>query len=228
MTKKILALITCAFCLVSLNACGKTVYVQDGESKLVMNGNGMAESDSLDTLLTRAQNVSNIRYDIVSGEPKTTQKFWFKGKKMRMEADKTVSIFDQEDQVMYIYTPAENKAIKMSLALGQQTEKSIIDEIASLNNYKPEVIGNEVIEGKNCLVIQYKWGSTITKQWLWKKYGLPVKIETDDGKTKTAVTYENFDFSPIPDNMFELPKDVQITDMTNLPDLKDFKLPEIK
>jgi hypothetical protein len=229
--KKILPLIFCLFCLASLNACGKNVYVQDGESKLVMNGNGLAESDSLDVLLGRAKNVSNIRYDISSIDAKgavTTQKFWFKGKMMRMEADKTVSIFDQENQVMYIYTPAENTAIKMSLGLGQQNQESIIDEAVGLDQYKPEVIGNEVIDGKNCLVIQYKWGSTITKQWLWKKYGLPIKIESDDGKIKTSVTYENLDFSPIPDNMFELPKDVKITDMTNLPDLKDFKLPEIK
>lgn len=204
------------------------MYVQDGESKLVMNGNGLAESDSLDMLLRRARTVSNIRYDIVSGEPQTIQKFWFKGKKMRMEADKAVSIFNQDDQVVYVYNPAENTAIKMSLGLGQQTQKSIVDEATGLDQYQPEVIGNEVIDNKNCLVIQYKWGSTITKQWLWKKYGLPVKIETDDGKTKTTVTYENFDFGSIPDNMFELPQDVKITDMTNLPDLKDFKLPEIK
>jgi outer membrane lipoprotein-sorting protein len=231
MNKKIFFLIICLFCLVSLSACGKSIYVQDGESKLVMNGNGMAESDSLDTLLDRVKNVSNIRYDILSTDAKgtvITQKFWFKDKKMRMEADKTVTIFDQANQSMYIYTPAENTAIKMSLGLGQQTQESIIDEASGLDQYKPEVIGNEVIDGKNCLVIQYKWGGTITKQWLWKKYGLPVKIETDDGKAKSTVTYENFDFSVIPENMFELPVDVKITDMSNLPDLKDFKLPEIK
>lgn len=228
MNKKILILIIGLFCLVSLGGCKQTVFVQDGDSKLVMTGNNLAESDSLDTLLGRVKNVSNIRYDIVSGDPKITQKFWFKGKMMRMEADNTVSIFNLADQVMYLYTPAENKAIKMSLGLGQQNEESIVDKASNLDQYKLEVIGNEVIDGKNCLVIQYKWGSIATKQWLWKKYGLPVKIETDDGKSKTVVTYENFDFSVIPDNMFELPKDVKITDMSNLPDLKDFNLPEIK
>jgi hypothetical protein len=114
------------------------------------------------------------------------------------------------------------------LALGQQKEETIIDKTVGLEQYNPEVVGAEVIDGKNCIVIQYKWGSTLTKEWLWKKYGLPVKIETDDGKTKSAVTYENFDFSLIPDNMFELPKDAAITDMSNLPNLKNFKLPEIK
>ena len=227
MRKKIFILTLVTLTLLGLSAC-KKAYVQDGESNLVMNGTNMAESDSLDILLGRAKNVSNIRYDIVSADAKTIQKFWFKGKKMRMEAEKTVTIFNQEDQVMYIYTPAENKAIKMSLGLGQQKEESIADQAANLDQYKPEVIGNEVVDGKNCLVIQYKWGSTISKEWLWKKYGLPIKIETTDGKNKTTVTYENFDFSVIPDNMFELPKDVQITDMTNLPNINDFKIPEIK
>ncbi|MCX6745245.1 MAG: hypothetical protein NTX82_07030 [Candidatus Parcubacteria bacterium] len=228
--KKIIFLLAGLFLLVVLTGCKKT-FVQDGSPTLVMGNNNMAESDSLDILLGRAKNVNNIRYDIASKDAEgkaMIQKFWFKDKKMRIEADKTVSIFDQDDQAMYIYTPAENKAIKMSLGLGQQKEKSIIDEAGGIDQYKPEVIGNEVIDGKNCLVIQYKWGSTITKEWLWKKYGLPIKIETDDGKDKTIVIYQNFDFSVIPDNMFELPKDVQITDMSNLPDIKDFNLPEIK
>lgn len=198
---------------------------------MVMNGNGMAESDSIAELLGRVKNIENIRYDSIMTDAlgmNSKQSFWLKGQKMRLETEKTVSIINQEDKVMYIYAPADNKAIKTSLGLGQQKEESIVDTAANLEQYKPEVIGNEVIDGKNCLVIQYQWGSTTTKEWLWKKYGLPVKIETDDGKSKTIVTYENFDFSVIPDNMFELPKDVQISDMSNLPNINDLKLPEIK
>ena len=228
--KKILFLAICLFLFVALAGC-KRSFVQDGAQTLVMSNNNLAESDSLDILLGRAKKVNNIRYDIVSKDDQgkdTIKKFWFKDRKMRMEEDQTVSIFNLEDLVMYIYTPSENKAIKTSLGFGQQKEESIIDEATSLDQYKPEVIGNEVIDAKNCLVIQYKWGSTVTKEWLWKKYGLPVKIETDDGKEKTSVIYQSFDFSVIPDNMFELPKDVQITDMSNLPDLKDLNLPKIK
>jgi hypothetical protein len=77
-------------------------------------------------------------------------------------------------------------------------------------------------------MIQYRWGSTTTKECIWKKYGLPLKIETNDGKTTAVVTYSSFDFSVIPDNMFELPKDVTITDMSSMPTLNDFILPEIK
>ncbi len=228
--KKFLFLFIGLIMLVVLGGC-KRSFVQDGEQTLVMGNSNLAESDSLDILLGRTKNIKNIRYDIVTKDAAGAdmiQKFWFRENKMRMEADKAVSIFNQEDQTMYIYTPSANTAVKMSLGLGQQKEKSIIDEADSISQYQPEVIGSEVVDGKNCLVIQYKWGGTTTKEWLWQKYGLPVRIETDDGKVTTVVNYENFDFSVIPDNMFELPKDVQITDMSNLPDLKDFNLPEVK
>jgi outer membrane lipoprotein-sorting protein len=233
--KIILLIVFLVALLMILNGCNK-VYVQDGEHQLVMNGNGMVETEDFKELLSRAQKVSNISYEVKIVEPdgKTIpQQFWLKDKKMRfktiVDSKETISIFDQDNNVIYIYTPSENKALKMSLHLGQDTEKSIIDTAVDLENYQPEIIGNETIDNKNCLIIQYKFGGYLTKEWLWKKYGLPVKIESETPDGKVITSYENFNFSPIADNMFELPGGIEITDLSaSLPDINNLNLENIK
>ncbi|OGY41223.1 MAG: hypothetical protein A2Y82_02215 [Candidatus Buchananbacteria bacterium RBG_13_36_9] len=233
--KKFLSLILCLFCVISLAGCKKN-YVQDGEDQLVMNGNNMAETENLNDLLNRAQKVSNISYEVKIIEPdgKTIpQQIWLKDKKMRFKAmvdsKETISIFDQDNNFIYIYTPSENKALKMSLHLGQDTEKSIIDTAVALENYQPEIIGKETIDNKNCLIVQYKFGGYLTKEWLWKKYGLPVKIESETPDGKVISSYENFNFNPIADNMFELPGGIEITDLSaSLPDINNLNLENIK
>ena len=233
--KTILSLISLLSLSLLLNGCNK-VYVQDGEDQLVMNGNNMAETENLNNLLNRAQKVSNISYEVKMIDPKgkiTPQQIWLKDKKMRfkttVDSKEIISIFDQDNNFIYIYTPSENKAIKMSLHLGQGTEKSIVDKAADLEQYQPEIIGTETIDNKNCLIIQYKFGGYLTKEWLWKKYGLPIKIESETPDGKVITSYENFNFNPIADNMFELPGGIEITDLSSgLPNINGLNLDNIK
>lgn len=230
---QIIILVICLVVIVVLGGCKKQ-YVQDGEHELVMRNNALAESEDINELLNRAQKVKNISYDLKTITPankESKSRFWLKGDLMRFETEadgkKTVTIYDGENNVSYIWDLAANSATKMSMGFGREQVKSITEETAALDKNKIQVTGSEVLDEKNCLVVEYKWGSLTTKAWLWKKYGLPIKIESDDTKEKQTITYENFNFGVIPDKMFQVPDDVALTDLTrmNLSKFNDIKLP---
>ena len=126
---------------------------------------------------------------------------------MTMQGITTVSIIDQDAKTMYTYMPAQNMAMKTSL---DQAQEPAAAEAASMADYNPKTVGTESIDGKTCLVVEYTAEQTTTKMWIWKDRGLPVKMEMTATEGKTTIEYKNYDFSDIPDSMFELPSGVQI------------------
>ena len=84
---------------------------------------------------------NNVSFEMVvsrDGQPKTTYKTWIKGDDMRMEtierddqgnAREVITIILNSKNVMYVYYPGENTAIKMKLvatcdSLGRDPTKS--------------------------------------------------------------------------------------------------------
>lgn len=213
---KILILIACGILLLSLSAC-KKVYVQDGDQELVLHTNLTAESNSLPELLKRAQNVANVYYEMVITDAKgnaSDKKVWLSGQKMKIESNDLVTILDRENNLIYTYKPSENKATKMNLAIGQQREESIVDLSGDLNNYKLQNVGQETIGNKNCLIYLHQSGkSDSQKVWLWQVYGLPIKIEDTGAFGKITTVFQNFDFTPIPDVVFNLPGNIAVNNL---------------
>ena len=126
---------------------------------------------------------------------------------MSMEGITTVSIIDQDAKTMYTYMPAQNMAMKTSY---DQAQESATQEAGSITDFNPKTVGTESIDGKTCLVVEYTDEQSTTKMWIWRDRGLPVKMEMTTTEGKTTIEYKNYDFSDIPDSMFELPSGVQI------------------
>jgi len=179
------------------------------------------EAESLTEILGKAVGISSLKYDMVVtpvGEAAVTTKMWRKGEKMRMEGtfegQSMVYLVDVGEQLAYIYFPAENTAMKISLGKAQETTgESPTEQSESVTQYNPVTLGTEILDGKSCLVIEYTTETEETKSWVWIEYGLLIRIEstTDDGILVAEL--KNIDFSAIADSMFELPAGVRMLEI---------------
>jgi len=171
-------------------------------------------ADTLSTILGRAQNILTMKYTMVvtmPGVPATSTVTWVKKNKMRMEMSAggiaTVNIIDIDAGVMYTYMPAQNIAMKMSIP---QTSESAKQEAGSIAGYNPENLGTESVDGTVCYVFRYSVSGNTEKMWISKDHGLPVKMEITSSQGTIITEFKNYDFSDIPDSMFELPAGVQM------------------
>jgi outer membrane lipoprotein-sorting protein len=174
----------------------------------------------LNSILGKSAGISSVKYDMVTtapGDIAVNSTMWLKNKKMRMESSqegqKVVMLIDADAQTMLMYMPDENTAIKMNFG---QAPKSAVEDSNDVLKYSPEVIGTETLDGKVCTVIQYNAEGAATKMWVWQDKGLPVRVQVTTPQGTSTTDFKNFDFSDIPDSMFELPAGVQVTDF-NLP-----------
>jgi hypothetical protein len=173
---------------------------------------------SLADILAQAMTHTSVYYEMVTtspGQPTITLMCWTKGAKNRMEVASTgvVTFIDLTAQTMYIYEPTTNMLYMM------QYDPSLVtlDPAFILEN-SPEIIGEETIDGKDCVIIQYTYQGVVTKAWIWKDTGFPLKMEmTANGITATTIL-QNFSFADIDDSVFEMP-DVAIIDMSSFTQL---------
>ncbi len=201
-----------------------TWFLLDGQEALSPEGEegveeGVEEGTvSLTEILAKTKDIASVSYDIVAteaGEPTMLIKVWLKGKKLKtemvIEGHRVVYLMDSEEQIAYAYSPEENMAVKMNFAdvqAGEEGYSAVVDEPESVVSSDSVIVGREVMDGKNCLVIE---NSTKTeKGWIWEEYGLLIRMEltTDEGIDITEI--KNIEFGDIPDSIFELPAGVQI------------------
>lgn len=178
-------------------------------------------SHELVEVLAKAENIDSLKYNIEVNDINETfiMRFWQKELKMRIEmsvdGQEIVNLIDIEENIMYMFLPVENMATKIDIAMaGEIIENSIKEQADLLLSYNPIIVGEETIDGKECLVIEYSVDNEKTKMWVWKEYGLPIKAETltEQGEMiKTEI--KNIEIIDIPDNVFELPPGVQVTEM---------------
>lgn len=181
-------------------------------------------SGDLGSILGKASAIDSVRYEMVmtgTGVPSGTSKVWLKQQAQKMKTEMTVQgqtsvlIVDWGTEVMYTYMPDQNLAIKMDLSTDPDATapESPIEGSESIEGYDPTVVGTEVYDGKECLVVEYTVEDVQTKMWLWKQYGFPVKVVSTSPEGTVTIEYKNIDFSPIPDSAFELPAGVQIMEL---------------
>ena len=179
------------------------------------------EVESLTEILGKAVGISSLKYDMVvtpPGETAVITTMWRKGEKMRMEGtfegQSMVYLVDAGEQLAYIYLPAENTAMKISLGKAQESAgDSPTEQSEFITKYNPVTVGTEVLDGKTCLVIEYTTETEETKSWVWVRYGLLVRIESTTDEGILVAELKNIDFSAIADSMFELPAGVQMLEI---------------
>jgi hypothetical protein len=179
-------------------------------------------SGSVAALLGKAGGIASMKFDMVTtaaDNTVTTSTAWVKKNKMRIEGSiqgqNTVTLIDGDAKTMYVYTPAQNTAIKMDFGQAPQSPSA-----SSVLQYNPIIVGSETLDGKLCQILQYTTNGVVTKEWVWDAKGLPVRMQTTTSTGIFTTDYKNYDFSDIPDSMFVLPSGVQISSFglpTNLP-----------
>jgi len=128
---------------------------------------------------------ASVSFDMVisrSGIPKTTTKMYMgnSGDNIRMETiehdgqgntRKAITIILGDKNIMYVYYPDENTAMKMKL----DPTKSPVPTLPKPQGKK---IRTEKIDGKLRDIYEYteKDFGTPTKVWIWREKELPVKL----------------------------------------------------
>jgi outer membrane lipoprotein-sorting protein len=168
---------------------------------------------SVADLLGRAAGVASMKFDLVTTAPDAsviTSTAYVKKNKMRVESNlqgqNVVMLIDSDAKTMYMYTPAQNTAIKMDIS-----QAPLPVTASSVSQYNPIIVGSETLDGKLCQIIQYTANGAVTKEWVWDAKGLPVRIQTTTSAGTSTIDFKNYDFSDIPDGSFVLPEGVQIT-----------------
>ncbi|GEM_PF-2014094 len=192
--------------------------------------------ESLDSILAKAEKIENLQFEmdsIVSVEiatssinfattTKVSEKIWKKQSYGRLDAfdgqGKIFQRFITRPDGIFSYDPLEDKYY-------QRTKQEIISQFPEqasgippsdlLKNPTLKKIGVETIDGKLATVISYTDTITgfpiATKQWIWNEKGIILKGEATwqvlITKTFTHYTVKNIDFSNVPDNTFDIPKD---------------------
>ncbi|MBN1862217.1 MAG: DUF4412 domain-containing protein [Dehalococcoidales bacterium] len=172
--------------------------------------------DTLDDVIALASGIGSVKFDMIitgTGAPAVTSKVWLKGEKMKtettMEGQTIINLIDHASRTMYMYMPEQNMAIKVTY---EQAQGSPIDETLDINQYHPETLGTETVDGKVCLVVEYTVQGASTKMWIWQEHGFPIKVVTVSDQGTTTIEYKNIEFTSIPDSEFELPPGVEIMD----------------
>lgn len=218
--------------IVSAGCIGDTP-TEEGEASQPSTAEISTDTSSgglLSDLLDKAKGSPSATYDLVisggaTGETMTS-KVWSTETKERMDFTiagmKSITIIDKEAQVMYMYDPDQNTAMRMDFS-STDTSKQAQSFTEIMAEYNPTVVGTETIDGKKCTVIEFETvteDATVTqKMWVWKDHGFPIKVEMTSTHGGTPVTtvmeMKNIEFGPIDPSVFELPADAEIMEMSS-------------
>lgn len=176
-------------------------------------------------LLAKGKSLPGLSYDSVAtmaGMEQINTKVWVKEGNMRIEMDipeigkKMISIVDSNEKAVYSYSPEQKMATKMPLVQSEVDTTSPQDYTQNMKPESMKYIKAETLDGKECLVYEVTDQSFKGKMWLWKDYGIPLRIEaTSEGETM-LVEYKNVQVANIDDSLFKLPAGVEVMDLGNM------------
>ena len=170
---------------------------------------GTGAAAELAALLGGVSAIETVQYDMIvtSGGQVSTTHIWLKApNKWRSDINAPEGAFttigDLGTKTMYTCISADKICYKTTIPEGSEQPTSMAEEIAKCN---PEVVGTEMMDGKECLVIGYKCEGLTNKAWIWKLHGFPlIRLETTGGPQGLAVMEsKNIDFGPISDSVFQ-------------------------
>jgi len=188
-----------------------------------------AEPISIDpeivSVLERAQDISSLKYDIVVAAPEAsfTGQAWYKDDQFKMtmlfDNQEMVVFSDLDQELAYLYDPSQNKIIeeKRTVVSDLMAEFQLRELAAKILDYRPILVGREVIEGDHYLVIDYFQYPEGTRAWVLAERGLPVRMVTQIQDDIIEVRAENIEFDiDIADDISELPEDAEIDYLSDL------------
>jgi hypothetical protein len=230
----LLVLVVVLFCI-GFVACGGgegdgTAPPANGETTPADGGNGetttppegtttppeetTTPAETLMDILGRGAAITAVEYDAVvtaPGADTVTMHIWFEQGNIRTEieyGDETVVLIANfSTQVAYLCYPALGFAYEMDF---EQAAELPIPDAQSIPDYEYEILGTEILDGKECLVVEYTTEQATVKMWIWKEHGFPIRAEMTTSSGTTVAEATNLEFGDIDDSMFELPAGVEI------------------
>ncbi|MGI5902097.1 MAG: LolA family protein [Desulfitobacteriia bacterium] len=207
-----------------LSACHKERTFKNSENASVFSENSETSKDRafITALLVKGQENKNMIYDLViKGEQPLESKVWFKDKKIRADSilndRRTTSIFDLEKGEVYSYLPGDKLVTKNTITEYQYKDYlTPLDYAKNIVDY--EIENTETIDGLDCQVLSIPKSEGMQREWICLDTGMVVKIEDQTKEKTTTIEFKNIQInSTIPDCIFELPKEIEIIDLRNLP-----------
>jgi hypothetical protein len=189
--------------------------IQNSTGQPPISSPAAVPNEALSGIIGQVTQIMSIKYDMVTSAPELPSiatKVLLKKNRMRMEMSmqgtNTVILVDPAKQAIYFYLPGMNIAMKMDW---NQIPDSAITDVLSILKNQPIIDGTESIDGKDCLIVKYSIGSETSIIWIWQQNGLPIKMISPTSSGQMTVEFKNYDFSDIPDNLFDLPANVTIS-----------------
>ncbi len=188
------------------------------------------EKKYLYDILKKSELVDSLIYDAIRIEKngKISGKVFenkegFKRIEANIKEENLIIFVSNQDETVYLLNVEENILRKEDFNEVKKEFKVILPWIRSytyMQKYNPVIVGEEILENdKECIVIEYiapSWEeeTTYKKIWIWKKHGFPIKsiITLKNGEEIISIA-ENLQVVEIPDEMFEIPKSLEIADI---------------
>lgn len=144
-----------------------------------------------------------------------TSKLYWEGDNMRIERYTTVGLVVRikKGQILYIYIPAEKKAVKTIIPAGQGgTVQQMLEEMSGPIKGGKKV-GTAKVAGVNCNVYTASANGGTAKAYVSTDARLPTVLkmqETSGAESRTIETKQLKLNYNVPDSMFSLPKGVAV------------------
>lgn len=203
-----------------LAGCAKESPISQTSAPATTNQPG--SNDELSDLLKAAGKTKDFSFDMLStvtnaGQTISMQgKYWLSGDKMRMEMEaegmKAVTIINEKNEI-WMYNPADKTAMKIPKV---DTKDDFPNEWTEADRNNMKIVDHEKVDGYDCTVVTITEGDDVSKMWLRKDIGLPVKMETKSPEGDLLIEYKNYKLEKQSADLFELPADAQIL---NIPDM---------
>jgi outer membrane lipoprotein-sorting protein len=223
--KSLVVLLLALFMMVLATGCGGGTNETGGSSQTDnQQGNTNNDVDAA-ALLAKGQGLAGLSYDsvtTVAGMDPFTTKVWVKEGNMRVEMDvpeaggKMISIVNTSEGAVYSYGDGQEMATKMPLAQSEVDTTTPQDYSKSMNPESMKYIKTETLDGKKCVVYEITDEDYTGKVWLWKDYGIPLRIEATSEGESMAMEYKNVQVTELDDSLFQLPEGVEVMDLGNI------------
>lgn len=175
-------------------------------------------------VLNRAEEINSLSYNIVIDNPTDELALiaWHQGDQFRLEAalpdNDLIFVVDFNQNTVYSYQPGRKQITQGTLAQVPEILEYVLKERAkSILNYHPVIVDRESISGQEYLVLEYALhGDIVVQDWVWSKYGLPVRTVTQFGPDTVEVRAENIKINPeISDDLFVIPEFEEVDSFGN-------------
>jgi len=229
MNKKYLCIALAMLLLVAaaaLAGCGGASNEPDEEDGMgndaIQEETDWNDPEEIEALLGKYEDFPGATYRCiitVPGVQPVEQRVWVTPAKIRSEmthpqgSGELLGIVDLEAGLYYSYDSMSGIAIQYGLGKGHgdiPTPKAYADDVSVEDM---DYARREVFDGKDCIVYDFEMGGTM---WVWEKYGTPLKIVSKVEGSEVTVEFLEFEYGPVPDEMFELPPGATIMDLGDL------------